>query len=129
MKNAVCKFCGSVSMETFPDDTPEEVLLSEGTKACNCYRARKLQVLLEHAAAAKLELADICENSEDEKLKQIDNRVVDILSRAIDLMPGGEVHKISVGTSSGNVDIKISSSGKISIQRSLSIKRKREIGS
>ena len=129
MKNAVCKFCGSVSMSTFPDDTPDEELLFEGTKACGCYESRKFQELLNNAAEAKAELADICESSEDEKLKQISGGVVDILCRAIDLMPGGEVHKISVGTSAGSIDIKISSSGKISIQRSLSIKRKREIGS
>lgn len=129
MKNAVCKFCGSVSMKTFPDDTPEDVLLFEGARDCGCYEARKFAELLNKVAEAKLELAAICEGSEDEKLKQIGGSVLDILSRAIDRMPYGEVHKISVGTSSGNVDIKISSSGKISIQRSLSIKRKREIGS
>lgn len=129
MKNAVCKFCGSVSMNTFPDDTPEDVLFLEGTKDCQCYEARKFQELLEKVEEAKLELADICQGSEDEKLKQISMPVVGILTAAIDLMPKGELHKISVGTSAGTIDIKISSSGKISIQRSLSIKRKREIGS
>ena len=129
MKNAVCKFCGSVSMNTFPDDTPEDVLLFEGTKDCQCSEARKFQERLDHAAEAKLELENICESSEDDKLKQISTAVVNILAGAIDLMPGGELHKISVGTSSGTIDIKISSSGKISIQRSLNIKRKREIGS
>lgn len=126
MKNAVCRFCGAVSTEMLPDSATDEELLLKGTENCGCYEAGKFREVLKNVAAAKLELADLCAG-EDKELKAIGEGVIDIISRAIDLMPGGEVFKIQVGTPGGNVDVKITAGGKISLSRSKTIKRKREI--
>lgn len=126
MKNAICKFCGSVSTETLPDSATEEELLLAGTECCRCAAAEKFREILKNVQAAKLELDDLC-NGEDQELKKINGRVIDIIGRAIDLMPDGEIVKIQVVSSGGTVEVKINAGGKISLARSKTIKRKREI--
>lgn len=57
-----------------------------------------------------------------------DTDILPVLEKAIDLMSEQKIYKITLGVSSGGVvDIKATSSGKISIQRSVALKQKREI--
>ena len=127
MKNAICKFCGSIGTETFPDNTPEEVLLEASTEKCRCQEAEKYRKRQANALEAKAELSELCEA--DGALLEVKEEIVNIVSRAIDLMPAGDVYKITVSTPDSNIEVKATSAGKITIGRSKAIKRKREIGS
>ena len=127
MKNAVCKFCGAVSTETLPDSATEDEVLQRGTERCGCYEAEQYRKRQANALEAKEELAELCE--EDGTLQQVKTEIIDIVSLAIDCMPAGDIYKIQISTPDSNIEVKAAATGKISIQRSKAIKRKREIGS
>lgn len=57
-----------------------------------------------------------------------DSDILPILESAVDLMSEQKIYKISLGVASGGVvDIKSTASGKISIERRVALKQKREI--
>ena len=129
MKNAFCKFCGQISANEYPDSTSEEELSEHGTMDCGCYDAEQYQKRKAQAVKAKIELKAVCcTPDENHNIAACDENILPILENAIDLMSERKIYKISVGVSSGGVvDIKATSSGKISIQRSVALKQKREI--
>ncbi len=81
------------------------------------------------AEKAKIELKAVCcAPDENHNIAACDNDIIPVLEKAIDLMSEQKIYKISLGVLSGGVvDIKATSSGKISIQRSVALKQKREI--
>ena len=129
MKNAFCKFCGQLSANEYPDTASEAELIECGTMDCNCYDAQQYQKRKAQAEKAKIELKAVCcEPDENHNMAVCDNDIIPVLEKAIDLMSEQKIYKISLGVLSGGVvDIKATSSGKISIQRSVALKQKREI--
>lgn len=129
MKNAFCKFCGQLSASEYPDSTTEKELLEYGTMDCKCYEAQQYQKRKAQAEKAKLELKAVCcAPDENHNIAACDSDILPVLEKAIDLMSEQKIYKISIGVSSGGVvDIKATSSGKISMQRSVALKQKREI--
>lgn len=64
----------------------------------------------------------------EEKLKGDDNVVTDLLENAIDIISEDKIHQVKVGLcSGGTIEIKCTSSGKITVSRSTTIKQKREV--
>lgn len=90
----------------------------------NNTKKRKLQT-----EKAKLELKAICcAPDKDHNMSACDENILPILESAVDLMSEQKIYKISLGVASGGVvDIKSTSSGKISIERRVALKQKREI--
>lgn len=129
MKNAFCKFCGQISANEYPDDISEKELSEYGTMDCKCYEAQLYQKRKAQAVKAKIELKAVCcTPDKNHNIAACDENILPVLENAIDLMSEQKIYKISVGVSSGGVvDIKATSSGKISIQRSVALKQKREI--
>lgn len=129
MKNAFCKFCGQLSANEYPDTASEAELIEHGTMDCNCYEAQQYQKRKAQAEKAKIELKAVCcAPDENHNMAACDNDIIPVLEKAIDLMSEQKIYKISLGVLSGGVvDIKATSSGKISIQRSVALKQKREI--
>lgn len=129
MKNAFCKFCGQISANEYPDKTTEKELSEYGTMDCKCYEAQLYQKRKAQAVKAKIELKAVCcAPDKNHNIAACDESILPVLENAIELMSEQKIYKISVGVSSGGVvDIKATSSGKISIQRSVALKQKREI--
>lgn len=129
MKNAFCKFCGQLSANGYPDTASEAELIECGAMDCNCYEAQQYQKRKAQAEKAKVELKAVCcAPDENHNTAACDNDIIPVLEKAIDLMSEQKIYKISLGVLSGGVvDIKATSSGKISIQRSVALKQKREI--
>lgn len=129
MKNAFCKFCGQISANEYPDLTGEEDLSEYGTMDCNCAAAQQYQKRKLQAEKAKLELKTVCcTPDKNHNIAACDEDILPVLESAIDLMSEQKIYKISLGVASGGVvDIKATSSGKISIERRVALKQKREI--
>ena len=129
MKNAFCKFCGQISANEYPEDISEAELIERGTMDCSCYEAQQYQKRKAQAEKAKLELKAIC-CTPDKKhnIAACDSDILPILESAVDLMSEQKIYKISLGVASGGVvDIKSTASAKISIERRVALKQKREI--
>lgn len=129
MNNAFCKFCGQVSANEYPDSMSEAELSERGTMDCNCYKAQEYQKRKAQAEKAKLELRAVCCSPDKEhNIAACDSDILPVLEKAIDLMSEQKIYKISLGVLSGGVvDIKATSSGKISIEHRVALKQKREI--
>lgn len=129
MKNAFCKFCGQLSANEYPEDISEAELIERGTMDCHCCDAERYQKRKLQAEKAKLELKAVCcAPDKDHNIAACDENILPILENAVDLMSEQKIYKISLGVASGGVvDIKATSSGKISIERRIALKQKREI--
>lgn len=129
MKNAFCKFCGQLSANEYPDTASETELAERGTMDCNCCEAQQYQKRKAQAEKAKLELKVICRATDKNcNMAACDSDILPILESAVDLMSEQKIYKISLGALSGGiVDIKSTASGKISIERRVALKQKREI--
>ena len=129
IKNAVCKFCGQFFCDVvLPDDATESELLEEGTKRCRCGRALEYQTKKRRVRKAKLELSTITEENPEQNIRAVDYSVVQLLENGIDSIAEDKICQIKVTLcSGGTIDIKSTSSGKITVARAISIKYKREV--
>ena len=129
MKSPICKFCGQIGLKDMLDSATEEELLERGTMECNCYEAQQYQKRRNQAEKAKLELSSILSHDDNQhNIGACEEVIISLLKQAVDLMPESKIYKISIGVcSGGTVDIKTTASGKISVQRSVTLKQKREV--
>lgn len=129
MKNAFCKFCGQISTNEYPDDISEKELAEQGTMDCECHEAQQYRKRKAQAEKAKIELKAVCcAPDKNHNIAACDNDILPVLEKAIDLMSEQKIYIITLGVLSGDVvDIKATSSGKISIERRVALKQKREI--
>lgn len=124
-----CKFCGQLQGIDAPENATDEVLKEIGTQECSCCEAERYRKKMQQIAMAKLEIETLFTAKDETRgIKPVDNAVIELLTRAADLMGENSIHKISVGiTGAGTANITVSSSGKISVQRSVQFKEKREV--
>ena len=124
-----CKFCGQLVSANVPDDADENVLQEIGTEHCSCWEAEKYRKRKMQVSQAKIEISALLQSEDKTRgIKKVDKKVVELLNTAADLMGEGIIHKISVNiTGGGTANITIGSSGKISVQRSVQFKEKREV--
>ena len=129
IKNAVCKFCGQIFCDVvLPDDVTESELLEEGTKRCRCGHAMAYQTKKRQARKAKLELSTITEEKPEQNIRAVDYSIVLLLENGIDSIAEDKICQIKVTLcSGGTIDIKSTSSGKMTVARAISIKQKREV--
>lgn len=129
-KIPVCKFCGQFNAKVeLSDDMTQSETVELATLNCDCPNARIYQRKQEQAEKAKAELESLfLEDDEIHNIKAADSVVVDLLKEAVDLIADDKIYQISVKlTRGGTAEVKATSSGKISVQRSLTLKAKREV--
>ena len=125
-----CKFCGQSNAKVDLKDGMTEIEADElATLSCDCPDARNYQKRQEQAAKAKIELETLMLNdNEVHNIKAVDSEAVELLKKAVDLMADDKIYQISIKlTHGGTAEIKATASGKISVQRSLTLKSKREV--
>jgi len=128
MKTAVCKFCGqvlaTVDTEGLTDVQIEHLALME----CECYQASEYQKRYDRAQKAKVEIDSLAKAVPSRSLRAVEEEVVELLKSAVDLMAADKLHKISIAIPyAGTINIKCTASGKISVERSLTLKEKKEV--
>lgn len=128
-KNAVCKFCGQIFCDVImPDDSTEAECLEKGTNRCHCGEALAWSNKKRQARKAKIELSLIAAENTNENIRSVDDSIVKFLEDAIDIISEDKIHQVKVGLcSGGTIEIKFTSSGKITVSRSTTIKQKREV--
>lgn len=125
-----CKFCGQFNAKVeLSDDMTQSEAVELATLNCDCPAARGYQRKQEQVEKAKAELESLfLEDDEIHNIKAADSVVVDLLKEAVDLIADDKIYQISVKlTRGGTAEVKATSSGKISVQRSLTLKSKREV--
>lgn len=124
-----CKFCGQLVNAEAPEDATEELLQEIGTENCTCWEAEKYRKKKMQVERAKIEINALFEAQDKTRgIKAVDKKVIELLTSAADLMGDSVIHKISVSiTGAGTANITVGSSGKISVQRAVQFKEKREV--
>ena len=126
----VCKFCGQLNAKVnVNDDMTQSEVVELATLNCDCPSARIYQRRQEQAQRAKLEIeALFLAEDEAHNIKPADSDAVELMKKAVDLIADDKIYQISIKLSrGGSADVKATSSGKISVQRSLTLKSKREV--
>ncbi len=126
----VCKFCGQYNAKVeVNEDMSQNELVELATLHCDCPASRDYQRRQEQATKAKLELDTLLlADDEVHNIKAVDPDAVELLKGAVDLIAADKIHQISIKLSrGGTAEVKATASGKISVQRSLTLKAKREV--
>lgn len=128
-KCAACKFCGQYFLDVaLPEDATEEDCLEIATEKCRCGEAMSYQHKKRQASKAKIELASIAMENPQHNIKGVDSDITELLENAIDIIADDKIHSVKVGLcSGGTIEIKCTSSGKITVVRSTTVKQKRAV--
>lgn len=128
MKTAVCKFCGQVHATIDTEGLSDAKIEHLAAMNCECYQAREYRVRYERAEKAKVEIEKIATAVPSRNLQAIDDSTVNMLKSAVDLMFEDKIHKISIAVPyAGTINVKSTATGKYSVERSLTLKEKKEV--
>lgn len=128
MKTTVCKFCGQVHVIIDTEGLSDAKIEHFAVMNCECDQAREYRVRYERAEKAKVEIEKIATAVPSRNLQAIDDSTVNMLKSAVDLMFEDKIHKISIAVPyAGTINVKSTATGKYSVERSLTLKEKKEV--